>query len=392
VLQFYQQLRQEVAALPGVEAVGFISTLPLSSSPPVDDFMIEGRPEPAQGEPDINGGFIMTTPGTFEALGVPLLRGRLLDEHDVSGAPLVAVIDETAARDFWPGVDPIGRRIRYYDDDNAPWLTVVGIVGAVHYISARQAPRPNVYTSHAQRPRRFYEGRDLTMLVRSTRAEAPLSSAIQRIVRQTDPLVPVTRVRGMEEVVQRANIRTRFAAALMSLFGFVALAVGALGVYGILSYLVQTRTNEIGIRMALGADARQLVRQILQQGLVLAGVGIALGSAAALAATGLLSTLLFGVSRTDALTYVIVISVLAGTTLLASWLPARRARVDQLLPCGRRRLLGWCIEGGFFLITAPAALSIRSITWRPRSSARRASVRRVNCSNPYVVTIPPAAG
>jgi ABC-type antimicrobial peptide transport system permease subunit len=169
------------------------------------------------------------------------------------------------------------------------------------------------------------------MLVRSRNAEGPLATAIRRIVKETDALVPVTRVRGMEDVVKRANIRTRFAAALMSLFGLVALVVGALGVYGVLSYLVQTRTNEIGIRMALGADARHVLRQVMQQGLALAGIGIVLGSAAALAATRLLSTLLFGVSGTDALTYAIVIAVLSGTTLLASWLPARRAtRVDPL--------------------------------------------------------------
>ncbi|HSL71068.1 MAG TPA: ABC transporter permease, partial [Longimicrobiales bacterium] len=324
VSSFYDRLRNRVAELPGVQSAGLLSVLPLRTGPPSDGFRIEGRPEPQLGEPDIEGGYILATPGAFEAMGVPLVRGRRFDARDVAGAPLVGIVDETAARLFWPGQDPIGRRIRYYGADSA-WITIVGLVGTVRYSSMLEDPRANVYVPHAQRPRAFYEGRDMILLVRANGEPAPIIAGVRQVVKQLDPVVPVTRASTMNEIITRAAGRPRFAAALMALFGVAALMVGALGIYGVLSYLVQTRTNELGIRMALGAETRQLQAFIVGQGMSLALIGIAAGTALALASTRWLGTVLFGISETDLTTYAVVIAILAVTSLLASWLPARRA-------------------------------------------------------------------
>ncbi|MEX2283862.1 MAG: ABC transporter permease [Gemmatimonadota bacterium] len=331
VQRFYSDLRARVAALPGVQSTGLMSVLPFRTSPPSDGFRPEGRPDPQAGEFQIEGGYILTTPGAFDALGVPLVRGRHFDERDVSGAPLVAIIDETAAKMYWPGQDPIGHRIRYYGSDSLQWLTIVGIVGPVNYLSPRLDLRANVYAPHAQMPRQFYNGRAMMLLVRSHAGREGLITAIRGAVKAVDPTVPVTRISAMDDVVARALGRPRLAAGLMALFGIAALIVGALGVYGLLSYIVLSRTNEIGIRMALGADAGRVRREILLQGLTIATVGIAVGTGVALMSGKLLGTMLFGVEATDTATFTTGISVLVFVTALASWLPARRAtRVDPL--------------------------------------------------------------
>jgi predicted permease len=330
VQQFYHELRTRVAALPGLEAVGLTSQLPQRNSPPNDGFRIEGRREPQPGEPDIDGGYIQATPGALEALRVPLIWGRWFDQRDGAGATPVALIDETAARRFWPGQDPIGRRIQYYDDAT-PWLTIVGVVGTVRYESARRDVRPSIYVPHAQLPRQFYTGRDMTLLVRGPADAASVASTVRTLVRELDPAVPVSRVSAMADVVERAQGAPRFAAGLMALFGLVALLVGALGVYGLLSYVVQTRSLDIGIRMALGANAARVQRAYLAQGITLALTGIAVGALLVVASGGLLRELLFGVTATDWPTIGAVMAVLFAVSLLASWLPARRAtRVDPL--------------------------------------------------------------
>ena len=210
-------------------------------------------------------------------------------------------------------------------------LTIVGVVGAVRYQGPQQDARPNVYVPHAQMPRRFYTGRDMAMLVRASGGMESQVAAIRKVVERVDPGVPITRVTSMEDVVARENGRPRFAAGLMGLFGVVALLVGALGVYGVLSYVVQARANEIGIRMALGADTRSVKLLVLRQGLALTGTGIVIGTLAVLASGRWLSSMLYGVSPTDMPTLAFVIVVLSGASLLATWLPARRAtRVDPL--------------------------------------------------------------
>jgi putative ABC transport system permease protein len=328
---FFTTLRERVAALPGVTSAGFVSDLPLRSSPGMDGFRIEGRPEPGPGEPSYGGAYVMATPQYFETLGIPLVSGRSLQAGDVRGAPFVAVIDELAAQRYFPGVDPIGQRIRYYDTD-APFLTIVGVVGTVRYLAPQLEPRPAVYTAHAQLPRgRFYTGRSMTLVVRSSAEPETLVQPIRELVRALDPQVPVTDVARMSHVIAQATGQPRFATTLMSLFALASLLVGALGVYGVLSYLVRARTHEIGIRMALGATAGAVHRMVLRHGAVLAVTGIAIGAVASLATSRLLESQLYEVSPRDPLTLLIVPLVLGGVALLASYFPARRAtRIDPV--------------------------------------------------------------
>jgi putative ABC transport system permease protein len=329
IAAFYAALRTEVSALPGVTAAGFVSDLPLRAMPGMDGFRIEGRPEPQRGEPSYNGGYVMATPGYFAAVGIPLLRGRGIEERDVRGAPLIAVIDELAAKEFWPGVDPIGQRIRYYGADSL-WLTIVGVVGSVHYESPQLAARPAIYVAHAQAPRGgFYHGRTMTLVVRGAQDPGSLAVTVRALVRKLDAQVPVTNVATVENVVADAIGRPRFAGTLMSLFALASLLVGALGVYGVLSYLVRARTQEIGVRMALGASTASVQRMVLRQGMLLTGIGLAAGAAASVAAASVVREMLYGISPTDPLTLLMVGAVLAGVSFLASYLPARRAtRID----------------------------------------------------------------
>jgi predicted permease len=333
VQHFYVELRNRISGLLGVQAAGFLSHLPQRSNPPNDGFRIENRAEPQSGEPGINAGYIMVSPGAFEALRVPLLLGRRFDGRDAASAPPVAIIDQTAAGRYFPGLNPIGRRIRYYSADSV-WLTIVGVVETLRYLPPRIDARPNVYVPHAQLPRfASYAGRAMTLLVRSTgTSDVDLASTVRQIVRETDPLVPVTRISALDDVVSRANGSARFATGLVALFGAVALGVGALGVYGLLSYMVQMRTNEIGLRLALGADPGRLRRHFLAEGAKLALAGISAGAVMALFAGRLLTDLLFRREATDVATMLAwVIVTLGVTSLLASWLPARRAlRVDPL--------------------------------------------------------------
>ena len=325
---FYAPLRAAVLALPGVASAGLVSDLPLRSLPGQDGFRVEGRPEPGPGEPSFDGGYVMATPGYFATLGIPVLRGRGIAEGDVAGSPFVAVVDELAARRYWPDADPVGRRIRYYDDD-APWLTIVGVVGTVRYGSPRDEPRPTVYVPHAQAPRPsvFYTGRAMTLVVRaqSPPAAAALVAPIRAAAGRLDPSVPLTNVATLDEVVDRTTATLRTTTGLIAAFAVVSLLLGALGVYGILSFVVRTRTREIGIRMALGEGVGAVRRGVLRQGLALALAGVAIGGAAALLFGRLLTGLLFGISPHDPLTFGAAIVVLVCVSLIASYLPARRA-------------------------------------------------------------------
>jgi predicted permease len=322
---FYAPLRAEVRALPGIVGAGLISDLPLRSSPGFDGFRIEGRPEPRPGEPSFDGGFVMATPGYFATLGIPVLRGRGIAESDVAGAPFVAVVDELAARRYWPDADPVGRRIRYYDED-APWLTIVGVVGTVRYGSPREEPRPTIYVPHAQAPRPgFYTGRAMTLVVRAQASPASLVAPIRAAASRLDPSVPLTNVATVDEVVDLTTATLRTTTGLVAAFAVVSLLLGALGVYGILSYVVRTRTQEIGIRMALGEGTGAVRRGVLRQGLTLAVAGVAIGGAAALIFGRLLTGLLFGISPHDPVTVGAATLVLVGVSLIASYLPARRA-------------------------------------------------------------------
>ena len=294
--------------------------------------VIEGRPPPPPGAPAWSARYLMATPRMFRALGIPLKRGRLLDEGDVSGRPLVAVINETAARLYWSGDDPIGRTIRYYPQETNPSIQIVGIVGDVRSLGASEPAPPAVYVALAQAPRAPYEGRMMTFVIRVPGRPAAVVASSRTAVASIDAGLPLANVRPMSEVVAAAAGQPRFTTLVMSSFAAVAFFLAALGLYGILAYGVEQRIREIGVRVALGARKAEIFRLIVGNGMGLALAGVMVGVPAALALTRLMGGVLVGVTNTDPVTYLAVVTLLATSALLASYLPARRAtRVDPLV-------------------------------------------------------------
>ena len=325
-------IEDQLAATPGVEIAGAISDLPLEWAGPSDSFVIEGRPEPLPGAPAWNARYLMATPRMFRALGIPLKRGRLLTEGDVVGRPLVAVINETAARLYWSGDDPIGKTIRYYPQETSPSIQIVGIVGDVRSMGASEPAPPAVYVPLAQAPRPPYEGRAMTFIVRTSGNPTAITASARSAVASVDAGLPLASVRPMSEIVSAASGQPRFTTLVMSFFAIVAFFLAALGLYGILAYSVEQRVREIGVRVALGANKREIFRLIIGNGMRLALVGVAVGVPSALALTRLMGGMLSGVTSADPLTYIAVVGMLLISALLASYLPARRAtRVDPII-------------------------------------------------------------
>jgi putative ABC transport system permease protein len=325
-------IEDRLAATPGVEIAGAVSNLPLASPGPPDTFVIEGRPQPPPGAPGWNARYLMATPRMFGALGIPVKRGRLLADGDAPGRPFVAVINETAARLYWPGDDPIGRTIRYYPQETSPSIHIVGIVGDVRSMGASEPAPPAVYVPLQQAPRPPYEGRAMTFVVRVPGDPAAVVASARAAVASIDAGLPLANVRPMPEVVSTSAGQPRFTTLVMSCFAGVAFFLAALGLYGVLAYSVEQRIREIGVRVALGAENREIFRLIIGHGLRLALVGVIVGVPAALMVTRLMGGVLSSVTNTDPVTYIAVVAMLATSTLLASYLPARRAtRVDPLI-------------------------------------------------------------
>jgi predicted permease len=325
-------IEDQLAATPGVEVAGAISALPLVWGGPPDDFVIEGRPAPMPGAPAWNARYLMATPRMFRALGISLKRGRLLAEGDVVGRPFVAVINETTARLYWSGDDPIGKTIRYYPEETSHPIEIVGIVGDVRSIGVSEPAPPVVYVPLSQAPRPPYEGRSMTFIVRVLGNPTAITASARAAVAAIDSGLPLADVQPMSEIVSEASGQPRFTTLVMSFFASIAFFLAALGLYGILAYSVEQRVREIGVRVALGANKREIFRLIIGNGMRLALVGAAVGVLAALALTRLMVGMLSGVTSTDPLTYITVVGMLVISALLASYLPARRAtRVDPIV-------------------------------------------------------------
>jgi predicted permease len=323
-------IEDRLATVPGVEIAGAVSDLPLASPGPADDFVIEGRAAPPPGAPAWNAHFLMATPRMFRALGVPLKRGRLLTESDVPGQPLVAVINDTAARLYWRGEDPVGKTVRY-----GPTLSIriVGVVGDVRSMGANAPAPAAIYVPFAQAPRSPpYEGRTMTFVVRAVSDPEAIVASTRIAVADIDPGLPLANVKPMAEVVAQTTGQPRFTTLVMACFAGVAFLLAGLGLYGILALAVEQRIREIGVRVALGAGRREIFHLIVGRGMRLALAGVLVGIPAALALTRLMSGVLFGVGTTDPMTYVAVAALLGLAAFLASYLPARRAtRVDPLV-------------------------------------------------------------
>jgi putative ABC transport system permease protein len=324
---FYKQALDEIRALPGVETAGATSVLPLSGMNSSGSFQIEGRVVPP-GEMSPHGARWSVTHDYFEAMGIPLVRGRYFSERDTSDAPGVAIIDEGMARKYWPDEDPVGKRIVFEGTrDNPRWREIVGVVGHVKHTSLDGESRVQYYIPHPQRP-----APGMFLAVRTAADPTSLAGAVRGVIQGLDKDLPVFRVRTMDQLVYDAMARQRFSMFLLGIFGALALALAAVGLYGVMAYSVTQRTHEIGIRMALGADRRDVMKMVVGQGMILSLAGLGIGLVAAYGLTRLMSALLFGVSATDPLVFVVISLALAAVAFLASFIPALRAtRVDPVV-------------------------------------------------------------
>jgi predicted permease len=327
--RFFEGVIARVRSLPGVEAVGATSDLPYGVGALFHDFVIEGRPEVEPGaEPEIYNRSV--DPSYFATLGLPSLQGRALSAHDRAGTPRVGVINAAAARRFFPGEDPVGRRLAWARDPERAWIEIVGVVGDVRGQELAVDEVPAVYTPLAQELRPWKTW--LNFAVRTRRAPQDLAAAVRREVAALDADVPVTRVGAMEELIAASVAPRRFTLALLGGFALLALLLAGVGLHGLVAYAVALRTQEMGVRMALGAAPRDVVRLVVAEGLALAAAGVALGAVGAGFLTRFVDAMLFGVRASDPLTFAGVALLVVLAALLACWRPARRAaRVDPLV-------------------------------------------------------------
>ncbi|HEX8680185.1 MAG TPA: ABC transporter permease, partial [Chthoniobacterales bacterium] len=316
-VDFFKQAQQRIAALPGVQAVGAISYLPLTGPAARDGFKIVGQPDPAPGqEPPCEVRVI--TPTYFQAMGIPLLKGRLLDERD-GKEPKVLLINETFAKRYFPNEDPIGKRIAVSWSDGEI-DEIVGVVGDIREGALNKDPEPAVYWPH---PREPYGG--MALVVRASGDAARLGAAVQKEIRALDPDQPIADVRTMEQVIARSIARPRFNMLLLAIFAGVALVLASVGLYGVMKYSATQRTHEVGIRMALGATRGDIMRLVVGNGMLLTLIGIGIGVVASAALTRVMQSFLFGIGATDALTFLAVSALLGTVALIANYIPAHKA-------------------------------------------------------------------
>jgi putative ABC transport system permease protein len=325
--EFYRQLISQVESLPGVEAASFGTVQPLSGNGGSDPFAIEGRKlDPAN---LTAAGWQVVGPNYLKTLGIPLLKGRDLTAADVQpGAPPVAIINEKMAGRYWPNEDPLGRRITLgLPRPENPWITIVGIAKDVPHRGVDSQPEPDWYGSRVVSPQRHRY-----LFVRSALPASSVAAAIRKEVAAIDRNQPLTSVKTMAEVIGATTAPRRFNTWLLGVFATVALVLATLGIYSVISYSITLRTQEIGIRMALGARRPAILMMVLRKGMLLTLIGTVLGVAGAFVLTRWMSSMLFGVSASDPATYAIVVFVSVVAALLACSIPARRAtRVDPLV-------------------------------------------------------------
>ena len=328
-IAFHQQLNERLAALPGVEATGAATSLLLSRLPQSASITIQGRPPADPNAPNIPVPYDSVTPGFFSALQIPLLRGRLLQPTDDASAPPVAVVNEAFVRRFFPNEDAIGKRLTFGNAarPDVTWTTIVGVVADTRRAGFDRPVWAEVYFPHQQSPERR-----MVVFLRTSGDPLALARAAQAEVWAIDRDQPVASVRTVAEILAQSEANRHFVTLLLGIFATVALLLAAIGVYGVLAYATTQRTQEIGIRMALGADRRAVMRMVLGGGMKLAATGVAIGIVGAFALTQVLSGLLFRVGSRDPLTFVVVPAALATVALLASWIPARRAvRIEPVI-------------------------------------------------------------
>ena len=320
---FYQQVIQRVQAIPGAQSAGAISRLPLTPGNSSRGLIIEGRQNDGSGDGP-GADYRVISPDYFKVMGIAVSKGRGFTESDKAEAPPVGIINETLARRFWPDEDPVGKRLKI--DDGDPWTEIVGVVADVKHLGLDSQARNELYVPYFKDPWPF-----MTVVVHSGAGAAGLPNAMRNEVWAVDRDLPVPDIKPMDQLLAASVARRRFNMLLLALFGAVALVLAAVGIYGVMSYSVTQRTREIGIRMALGATRSDVLKLVVGQGMTLALIGVGIGLAAAFALTRVLTSLLFAVGATDAATFVIISTLLAGVALAACLVPARRAmKVDPM--------------------------------------------------------------
>jgi predicted permease len=327
ITALYDALRSRLEADPAIRSVGSSTSLPPDRNSMTDNFVAEGQQIPA-GQAAPVAPLVFVDENYFKTLGVPLVAGRFFDERDVPGAPPVVIVNETLARRYFPSGVAVGKRLKEggAERPNNPWMEIVGVVGDVKYSGLNAPPEPAFYLADRQQPlgRRF-------VVVRTVADPRSALQSIRSAVSALDPDVPVSRLSTIDELMTRSVAAPRFRTTLVTIFAILGLVLAAIGVYGVMAYIVSERTPELGVRVALGATTRDLIRMVLVEALALAAAGVALGVAGAVVTTRLMASLLFGVKPTDPATFALIAGLLMAIALAGSYVPMRRAtRVDPM--------------------------------------------------------------
>ena len=318
-IDFFAKLTARVSALPGVETAGAVSYLPLAGPGAGTGFTIVGEPAPLAGQGPTTDVSVCDN-GYFRALKVPLQRGRLFTDREMREKSNVVIINDALARRYFPNENPLGKSLVIAMSlPNVP-TEIVGVVGSVKFADLTTETRPMVFWPH---PQLAYSA--MTLTLRTTSDPAALAPLVEREVRAMDKDQPVADVRTMEQWVSRTLAKAKFSSTLLSTFAALALAMAAIGIYGVMSYSVSQRTSEIGLRLALGAEARDIVRMVVGAAAWLAAIGLAIGVVLALALSRTLASLLYETAGTDPLTFTAVVAILGAVAIAASYVPARRA-------------------------------------------------------------------
>jgi putative ABC transport system permease protein len=330
---FYSQLVERLQALPGVRFAGIARKVPLSSGADSSlNFIVENRPVEASADQS-RAKYRAVSAGYFEALGIPLIRGRYLDRTDGQKTPGVVLINDTLARRFWPNEDPLGKRIQAGFDDSI-WCTIVGIVADVKQAGLDTVTNGETYYHYLQVPpplMGFVEG-TMTVVLRTNSDPASMVASARGEVQKMDPDLAVFNVKTMEALVDGSLAQPRFRTTLLGTFASVALMLAAIGLYGVIAYSVAQRINELGVRMALGAQKSDVLKLVMGQGALLAAIGIGIGLVVAFGVMRVISKLLFGVNSTDPLTFAATAILILVVALAASTIPALKAiKVDPVV-------------------------------------------------------------
>ena len=317
-VELYRRILEGLASRPDVQAAAVGFPGPLQGGSAAGPFQIDGRSGDSSERPYANFGTV--SGGYFAAMGMPLLRGRTFAESDIADAPRVVIVNAALARKFWPGEEAVGKRLRFGNNADGPWTTVVGVVGDARQLGLSREPPPILYFPYQQFALPFTD-----VIVRSTAPLSAIAALVRQRVREIDPDLSADNARSLGDVLDRSLAQPRFRAFLVGAFAALALILASIGVFGLISYSVTQRTREVGIRMALGADAGQILTSIMRQGLTLTLAGVAVGLAGALAAARLIRTFLFGIEPADPVTLGGVALLLVAVAALATYLPSRRA-------------------------------------------------------------------